>query len=126
MARSLVLLLLLAACSPCALESGVAGFVPQCDQAVLREYEDEIRLAIPGTRATLVAYLPARLEVGARYGGTSGNYLTVVLDEQLAVSPGSSLDLWSFDPPKATGALHAVFSAGTVDGDWIASIEQGQ
>ena len=63
----------------CELTSTIEGFEPSCEEAELHEFEGESRLIVAGTGGTLVAYLPEQLSEQV-YGGTSGNYLLVLLE----------------------------------------------
>ncbi len=122
---------LLAACSPCSMSSTVAGFDPACDQSVLRRYTTEARLAIPAEDMVLLAYLPYDITAGSRYGGSSGNPMTVVLEDWMAESRTTNLDLWTLDSQSATGELTITFeesgdfSGGVVKGDFAAVVERG-
>jgi len=102
------------------MQSDVGGFQPSCADAVLRRYSDEARLAIPGERDVLLAYLPADVHV-ARYGGATGNPLTIVLGERLASS--GTLEIHSLQGEQAEGRIDARFDEGEVSGDFLASVQ---
>ena len=81
-AAALPLLLALGACKPaedCGMTSALDSFEPLCSGELI-QYVGETRVFIYGTGGTLTAFLPEEVAVGV-YGGTSGNPLTVILDQ---------------------------------------------
>ena len=115
-----------AACKPCHMESTVVGFTPVCEQCVLRRYTTEARLAVTSDSQVLVAYLPHDIQVDTRYGGTTGNPLTIILNERIATIRTTTLTLTSLDSEMATGELCATFEQGVVEGDFVALVERGE
>ncbi len=119
----LVLIHLLTGCGEpaptCDLNSTVAGFEPNCDTALMIDYNRESRLLIDGGEGALVAYLPARPEAG-KYGAETGNPLTVLVSvgerEQVAESRTTWVVLGEMTEQSAEVYLHAVFEMGEVDG----------
>lgn len=116
---------LAAGCAPCELQSTYPSFDPVCDQAVLRRYTTEARLAISSPDGVLVAYLPHDIHAGERYGGNSGNSLTVILEDELASTRKTTLTLHELDSAQATGEILAYFDAGDVLGTFVAAVERG-
>jgi len=122
--RALLGLLLFAGCEPeatCGLQSSVPGFSPDCDTAGTAFYDEETRVAIGGTGGYLVLYLPAPLEAGAVYGGTSGNPLTALLtladdQELLGIPRTSSVRVAAVDAGRAELGLSLDFDTGEITG----------
>lgn len=119
----MLLFVVLYACAPCKLESSFNWYTPACDQAVLKRYSNETRLVIPGTSASLLAYLPHDVHID-KYGGITGNYLLIILDQDLALSPQSYLTIEYFDSTQITGYLNAIFENGSVVGDFVATYQK--
>ncbi len=95
--------------SPCELDSSYPGYTPECS-AVLAQFPEESRLQIDGR---LTAFLPPDVQPETPYGGLSGNPLTILLDEDLAISRESTL---TFGPEFLSARLVAVFDDGEVSG----------
>ena len=112
----LALLVSASACAPCGLTSTIADFQPDCRDAVARQYDTETRVALPGADKTLVIYLPGDIELGTRYGGTTGNPVTFLLDNELAIGAGSTVTLHVLDDARVEGSMLAQFESGDVEG----------
>ena len=95
--------------APCELTSSYPGYTPQCS-AVLALFPEESRLQIDGR---LTAFLPPDVQAETPYGGLSGNSLTILLDEDLAISRESTL---TFGPDFLSARIVAVFDDGEVSG----------
>lgn len=95
--------------TPCELSSSYPGYTPQCS-AVLAQFPEESRLQIDGR---LTAFLPPDVQAETPYGGLSGNPLTILLDEDLAISRESTL---TFGPELLSARIVAVFDDGEVRG----------
>ena len=110
-----------AGCAPeegCGLSSTVADYSPRCEAALVL-WPDESRLFVDDR---LVAYLPPDPQPGTVYGGTTGRPITVLLDEQLAVSRATTVAfLGSLD----TLRIDAQFEAGELSGTLDAVVEEG-
>ena len=113
---SLSLLMSVSACAPCGLTSTIADFEPDCQDAVARQYDTETRVALPGADKTLVIYLPGDIEIGTRYGGTTGNPVTFLLDNELAIGAGSTVTLHVLDDARVEGSMRVQFESGDVEG----------
>ena len=68
------------------------------------------RLQVDGR---LTAFLPPNVQADVSYGGLSGNPLTILLDDDLAISRESTL---TFGPDFLSARILAVFDAGQVSG----------
>ena len=113
---SLALLMSASACAPCGLTSTISDFEPDCRDAVARQYDTETRVALPGGDKTLVIYLPGDIELGTRYGGTTGNPVTFLLDNELAIGAGSTVTLQVLDEAHVEGSMRVQFESGDVEG----------
>jgi len=114
--RSLVLALCANACAPCELTSSISDFDPDCSQAVARQYETETRVVLPDEERSLLIYLPGDVEIGTRYGGTTGNAVTFLLGTELAIAAGSTVTLDTLDGEVVTGSLLVQFDSGDLEG----------
>lgn len=94
---------------PCELSSSYPGYTPECS-AVLAQFPEESRLQIDGR---LTAFLPPDVQAETPYGGLSGNPLTILLDEDLAISRESTL---TFGPEFLSARIVAIFDDGEVSG----------
>jgi hypothetical protein len=115
-------LMLLAGCpeppsEDCLLTSTVEGYEPACDAALVF-WDEETRLRIDGR---VEALLPADPEQDTTFGGTTGNPMTVFLDEELGEARESTLTL---GPGLTSARLDLEFPSGRVEG--IVQLEQLQ
>jgi hypothetical protein len=94
---------------PCELNSSYPGYTPECS-AVLAQFPEESRLQVDGR---LTAFLPPDVQADTPYGGLSGNPLTILLDDDLAISRESTL---TFGPDFLIARIVAVFDDGQVSG----------
>ena len=106
--------LLLACAEPaqpsCDLRSTVPSYEPACEDALLVLWPDESRLRVDGR---VEALLPPDPQEDTTYGGTSGNPLTLLLDEELADSQMTTLTL---GPGRETARLDAALDSGNIWG----------
>ena len=116
--RSLVLALCANACAPCDLTSSIPDFDPDCSQAVARQYETETRVVLPAEERSLVIYLPGDVEIGTRYGGTTGNPVTFLLGSELAIGAGSTITLDTLNEGFVAGSLLVQFDSGDLEGSF--------
>ena len=93
----------------CELNSSYPGYTPECS-AVLAQFPEESRLQVDGR---LTAFLPPNVQADVSYGGLSGNPLTILLDDDPAISRESTL---TFGPDFLSARILAVFDAGQVSG----------
>lgn len=100
---------------PCELNSSYPGYTPACS-AVLAQFPEESRLQIDGR---LTAFLPPDVQAETPYGGLSGNPLTILLDEDLAISRESTL---TFGPEFLSARIVAVFVDGEVSGVLVPTV----
>jgi len=112
----LCLALFFSACAPCALTSSISDFAPDCAQAMARQYETETRLVLPGDQRSLMIYLPGDVEIGTRYGGTTGNAVTFLLGTELAIGAGSTVTIDTLDDEVVEGSLLVQFDSGDLEG----------
>lgn len=116
--------LLLACAEPpaqdCSLRSTVASYEPECADALLVLWPEESRLRVDDR---VEALLPADPQEDTTYGGTSGNPLTFLLDEELAdsrettVTLGPGLTTARIDASLASGTLTGIVQIQTVEGE---------
>ena len=106
------------------MNSSVVDYDPWCSEGILRRYSTETRLAIPGEGGVLVAYLPQKIYQGTRYGGATGNYLNLMLDEALSIPRSTTLDIQTLDTHQATGQIHATFEGGEIYGGFVAEVQR--
>jgi len=115
-------LLLVAGCpepppDACSLSSTVPDYTPACEAALVT-WPDEVRLRVDGR---IEALLPPDPEEDTTYGGTTGNPMTVFLDEELGEAWESTITL---GPERSTARLDLTFATGTVVG--VVDLEQLQ
>ena len=102
----------------CGLSSTVPDYQPSCEEALLVLWPDESRLRVDGR---LEAVLPPDPQQNTTYGGTSGNPLTLFLDEELADAVETTVTL---GPELATARIDARIGSGRIEG--VVDLEQVQ
>lgn len=129
-AWSSTIALLLVACAPdapCTLKSTVDGFEPDCDQAAMGLLEAESRFVLPAAdgHGAVIAHLPTEL-AEITYGGTSGEYLLVILEldgqEAAAHARTSSLEVVDLGEEEVGLTVRFEFDAGAITGQVSADV----
>lgn len=125
-------LLALSACKAdedCVMTSALESFEPLCSGEMI-QYVGETRVFIYGQGGTLTAFLPEEVVVGT-YGGTSGNPLTVILDqtggeELLADDRLSTLTFARIDEEEAELRILADFDGQAIKGPLVVSVTSAE
>ena len=118
----------------CAVTSTHPRFLPDCDDARLVFHDAETRFALAGTdpqggSAAVVAYLPAGASEGT-YGGTTGNYLALLLElDDAELGPNNrttTLTIGVLESGTAEIGISAEFDDGDISGALMVPVVDGR